>query len=180
MLLQLGFGIRDGKVKILLYSQNLGFSSSFWAQFIKSFWVNWEFLLRIFFLTALPLLGIGCQENSKKENELWADQFKSDLENIARAQESEYNILLSAKYNLDTIQVASLIDEYLKHHDIATYIASKVLQGKEPDKLPEGKQSQQQTIDHLSIKYSIPKSTIASIIIDYKRLRADVEKRYSR
>jgi hypothetical protein len=132
-------------------------------------------------LLMLSTLVIGCegQPDKEKEDQSRSEQLQRDFQDIFKSQEAERYALLSAKYNLDTARVAKLVEDYLRQQDFATYMASAVLQGKQPDSLSNKKPTPAQTIDQLSAKYSVPKTTIARIIIDYRLLILTGQRHYS-
>lgn len=123
------------------------------------------------------ILVTGCRTESDNANQTQSQTQKSqNVHNFFRLEETKRCALLSAKYNLDTLVVVGIIEDYLREQDFGSYLVSTTLQGREPESSPKETLTAIQTIDQLSTKYSVARATVASIIIDYKLLKLSTQR----
>lgn len=125
----------------------------------------------IFLFAGLFIVLAGCDYSNNEDNEYSGLNDKYSIQDYARAQEIERYALLSAKYEInDTLLIENLVNDYLKRQDFVAYLSLMVLQEREVDAIFPGKVNAFHTIEELSEKYSISKSKLSKIIIDYKIL----------
>jgi hypothetical protein len=113
------------------------------------------------------------EKSTSSEPEYNRDSSISDLlkafNEIEKEEQEENYTLLSVKYEIDNVSLNKLLDYYNNRHGEAKRRAVFWRAQSPPDSM---KESPDQSICQLSKRHSLPKSTIASLLIDYKILKS--------
>jgi hypothetical protein len=121
------------------------------------------------------IIGAGCdnQKNSPENKEM-AKEFTNKLKELISKPNQEAIALLSVKYGNDANIVEKIIDQYLMETDFFYRMMQKPKDTQRSKKDFEtvygilDKSAYIELINHLSTKFSVEPSKVASILLDYK------------
>jgi hypothetical protein len=120
--------------------------------------------------TVAAAKGIGAVTRSDRWNKAL-----SALADAPKHERDEWTALLGAKYAVPTNIVAGVLADYDARHNTSGMLMDAVLSGKE---VRQPSYDYQGTVSELARKYGIAESTVASIVLEYRRAEfvpADVQ-----